>query len=343
MEAQIYQSSLPRRSALWAVFAKAARWSERGGHQNANWTLHSEVDLSAPGRPLPFDPVEARQSITTNGAFTYLDQPPPKRLETWEETLLNSFRLHAIVPLVRERGEGLEILGTGTLFTHEDRYFLVTADHIFRKDKDDNASALIDLRDVAVPSRPGDAVLITLGSHEIYRIAPPVRLDVIVLELRDPETTRTLKANWTFLPFGQVDEPQPGERFVICGFPEEGATLSNDVLRQRFLNLETDFLLADPAVKEPAPGYDLFFYLQREGLLSDGSRRRLGSLVGLSGGSIWAIRPPSEAELWTPSKVCRIIAVQSSEMEETWSRGVHWRAVRQILGQPELGFRTPLP
>jgi len=343
MKVDIYRAADPRRRALWAVYNADSTWAERKS-VSADWLLQDTADLSSPQPNLKFDAAEAISEIKERGEYTFLFQDPPTELEKYETQSLNSFRLKYTIPIVREldSGEAMEILGTGTLFTHEDRYFIVTADHIFREDENDPSSPLIDMREIAIPDRPVQANLHTIGSHTIYRIRPPTVLDVIVLELLAPDTIGYLKKNWGFLPFSTISAPRSDDRFVISGFMTEGAAYDRKVLRQRMLNLETDFLFDKPTVKDPAPGYDLFFYLQPKGALVDGSgAREVTSLKGMSGGPIWAVRSVEQGKFWSAQTASKIVAVQSSEMAGKWSRGVHWHAVIQILSQPEVSLRAP--
>jgi uncharacterized protein (DUF4415 family) len=342
MMVQLYRNATPGRSALHAVFRKESNWGdERAGHDASSWTLLEEVNLDKPDESLSFSAIEARRTIEADGVFYFEKQSKPTPLELEEDRLLSEFRLKVTIPLLRDTGVDCpEILGTGTLVTHEDRYFIVTADHIFREDVDDASSPLIPMADVAVPERPVRAELRTLGSHHIYRLTPPVLADVIVLEVVEPATIKMLKSGWGFLTAGQVDLPRSDDRFVISGFMIDSASFTNNIVHQAMLNLETDFLHDTPAVKEPAPGYDLFFYLANEGAMIDGSRRPITTLQGLSGGPIWALRRPA-AGIWAASKMLKLVAVQSSEMKRKWSRGVHWNAVLAILRQPELAFTSP--
>jgi hypothetical protein len=328
---------------LWAVFNAETTWADRA-YESADWVLQDTIDLSSPQSALNFDPAEAITEIEARGEYTFFYQDPPTELEKYESESLNAFRLKYTIPIVREldRGEAMEILGTGTLFAHEDRYFIVTADHIFREDENDPSSPLIDMREIAIPDRPVQAKLHTIGSHTIYRIRPPTVLDVIVLELLARDTIGYLKKNWGFLPFSIISAPREDDRFVISGFMTEGAKYDREVLRQRMLNLETDFLFDEPTVKDPAPGYDLYFYLQPKGALVDGSgAREITSLKGMSGGPIWAVRSVEKEKFWSAQTASKIVAVQSSEMAGKWSRGVHWHAVTQILSQPEVSLRDP--
>ncbi|WP_018262530.1 hypothetical protein [Methylobacterium sp. WSM2598] len=197
------------------------------------------------------------------------------------------------------------------------------------------------MADLAVPDRPRQDTLHTLGDLHIYRLKPPVLIDAVVLEILAPVTIELLNSGWGFLKIGQVDDPRPDDRFVISGFMIDRASFRDNMVHQAMLNLETDFLHDTPEVKEPAPGYDLFFYLQAEGAMIDGTRRAINTLKGVSGGPIWALRRPSPGGPWAPSKMLKLVAVQSSEMRRKWSRGVHWKAVRGILRQPEVGFTSP--
>ena len=350
MIAQIYQHKSTRRTTLRAVFSKETTWGpDRGGYSDREWALIEEVDLKQPGRALPFSPVEAAEALQNQGI--YLFQVMASELEQAQHTLLNNYRLRFTLPLFSEPPNSFVLLGTGTLFEHEDRYFIVTADHIFRVDGDDPQSPLIDMTTVGVPTDPrpagaGAASIVTLGNHCVYRLTPPVLIDVIVVELLDPRTIATLKAGWSFLPFSQAEDvSDTDDRFVITGFMGHGLKFdpSTNQVRQAMLNLETDYLHYTPQVKDPAPQFDLFFYLQSDMTNVDGTQRTVPTLKGLSGGPIWTVRDIGESQLWTPSKAMKIVAIQSSELQsqEKWSRGFRWSAVQQILRQPEVALQNP--
>lgn len=350
MFAQIYRSTSPRRTTLRAVFEKGTAWGEdRGGQLDQNWSLIEEVNLDQPGRTLPFSAAEALAKIQSQGAFLF--QTVASELEQAQHVLLNNYRVKFTLPIFSEPLGSFVLLGTGTLFEHEDRYFIVTADHIFRTDENDPNSSLIDMATVGVPTDPrvagaGAATIVTLGNHHVYRIAPPVLIDVIVVELLEPKTIATLKAGWSFLPFSQAEDvATTDDRFVITGFMYEGLRFdqSTNVVSQSMLNVETDYLLYTPQVKDPVPQFDLFFYLQVDMTNVDGTRRTVTTVKGLSGGPIWAVRDIANSDWWTPSKAMKIVAVQSSEFQgqEKWSRGFRWSAVQQIFRQPVVGLQDP--
>lgn len=297
----------------------------------------------------PFDVSAAIEGLKTDGAFLY--QVPANDLQKYQHGLLNAHRLKFTLPLIAEDARGRRtLLGTGTLFKHEGRCFLITADHILRRDENNSSSPLMRMEDVAVPDAPRSSAggqpadLITLGSITSYRLPLPVSADVIVVELHDQVVIDTLSQGWAFMPLSETDALLPtDDRFVIAGFLGQGLRFENGVISQAMLNLETDYHHTVPSVKEPAPGLDLFFYLQRDCITVDGEPRRVDSLRGLSGGSIWALREVPSGDLWEPSKAMKIVAIQSTEFQhrEQWARGVNWDAVRSILRSAQVGFVSP--
>lgn len=332
------------------MFAKETNWGEgRSGQTQEDWALLEEVNLDQAGPDFPFSPLEAAEKVRSDGVFLF--QVIASELDLAQHALLNNYRLKFTLPLFSEPKNGFDFLGTGTLFEHESRYFIVTADHIFRKDIDDADSELIDMTTVGVPTDPrpvgaGTAPIVTLGNHNVFRLTRPVLIDVIVVELLDPQTIKTLKAGWSFLPFSQAEDvASTDDRFVITGFMGQGLRFDpvTNQVGQALLNLETDYLDYTPEVKDPVPQLDLFFYLQADITNVDGTRRKVDTLKGLSGGPIWAVRDVATNEVWLPSKAMKIVAIQSSELQsrEKWSRGFRWAAVQKILRQPVVALANP--
>lgn len=347
---QIYKHNSPKRKTFRAAFAKQTTWGpDRADHTAQNWDLIEEVDLAAPGRALPFSPEKAAEILLASGVFLFQDLT--SEMDKYQHDLLNEYRLKFTIPLFYECGEAFHVLGTGTLFQQEDRYFIVTADHIFRFDEKNPESPLIDLASVGVPTDPrpagaGAAEILKLGSHNIYQLPPPTLVDAIVVEIRDPAMIATLKKGWSFLPFSQAEDVgEDDDRFVITGFMFQNIDFNREtnIVSQSFLNLETDYLHFIPAVTAPVPQFDVFFYLQADVANVDGTQRKVTTLKGLSGGPIWAIRDIVQTDLWVPYKAMKIVAIQSAELqsEEKWSRGVRWSAVQQILRQPCVGLKNP--
>ncbi len=343
MEVRIYRSAYSTRLSEHAVFRTADAWgAARGGEQQVDWRLVFDQNLDRVSRTLPFDADEAKAAINAHGVFRYLDQRAPEPLHQAEDEALNAFRLRFTVPILQKQADdGADVLGTGTLFTHEDRYFLVTADHILRHDVDDESSALIPTEDVALPDQPRDGRVHTLGRHEVYRLQPPVEADVIVIELLEAGTIAFLEKNWGFLSFDQADDDRTDDRLVISGFLAEGAQVRDEIIHQTMLNLATDPLGGTPVeARLPVWPHDLFLYLEPGGAMVDGRRRTITSLKGLSGGPVWAARGTGP-QIWDPSRALRFVGVQSSELKGKWARAVRWDVVRRILRQAEVGFVSP--
>lgn len=262
-------------------------------------------------------------------------------LNTAQHTALVGYIGASTIPLLSDSGQIPEILGTGTLLTHEDRHFIVTAAHILKTDADDLSSADRDLSSIAYPTGRSAAQLLTLGPITVYRPAPPSRVDVVVLELRDTETVKVIGRNWIFLTLQATGSLPFNARFVLSGYPLEGTRWDGRDVGQSFLTLTTDPLHYVPEVQYPEPTVDRFFYLQDEGELLDGSTRKIPKLQGLSGASLWAYTEPSPSELWTPQKTLRIVGVQSSYSRGKWFRCTDWEAVRVVLRDSEVGLRSP--
>lgn len=350
MIAQIYRSTSPFRATLRAIFAKDTSWTDgRGGQPHENWTLIEQVDLERPARPLPFSADAALESVRSEGAFLY--QVAPSDLHLNQHEALNEYRLRFTVPLLSETADGPDILGTGTLFTHEGRFFIVTADHVFRSKPGIAGSPLIDRSMVHVPREPrrvGEPMtgVAMLGRHALHHFTGSPDVDVVVVELLDPAIVADLRNGWEFLPFSQAEDvAETDDRFVITGFMHHGVRYNarRNTLSQQMLNLETDRLHYTPALRTLVPEFDVFLHFQNDGMTVDGVQRSVKTLVGLSGGPIWALREVADGDLWTPSMAMRIVAVQSGQdiQAKTWARGFRWSAVLRILRSAGMGFISP--
>jgi hypothetical protein len=257
-------------------------------------------------------------------------------LDQQQDALVSGYVVEVTIPLL---ADGPKVLGTGTLFTHEDRHFIVTAAHILKVDENDPGSADIDLEGIAFPTGRTAASLVTLGSFDILRPDPSSHIDVVVFELKDQEAIDHLESGWRFLEFGAVAPFPFNARFILSGFPLEGASWDGQSVGQNFLMLTTDPLHYVPKVTHFEPLVDRFFHLEAEGELLDGSRRKIPRLQGLSGGSVWAYSEP--AGIWSPSSALKVVAVQNSAKHSEWIRCAHWDAVRHIFRKPEIGFSSP--
>ena len=136
-------------------------------------------------------------------------------IDIQKDSALFGYVVEATVPLL---ADGPTVLGTGTLFTHEGRHFVVTAAHILKVDHNNPDSDDIDLTGIAVPNGRSRATIFTLGSFTVHRPAPPSRVDVAVLELLDADSIAKLKRGWSFLGFDAAGPFPTGARFISQGF-----------------------------------------------------------------------------------------------------------------------------
>ena len=268
---------------------------------------------------------------------------------------VHAFILRASLPLLADAGERMAVLGTGTLFYINERYFIVTAAHILKEDPDDFNSPGIDLTAIAYPSRLQSAAsntfhpaassalrpaaLNTLGPFEVFRPKMPFKTDVAVLELKSSSTIAVLKEGWGFLTLRNVGTPDSCANFILAGYLFEGATFKAGIVTQKVLSIQTSLLDYLPEVEFPEPGIDQFYYLP-ENLEAGDPPQKVTSLKGLSGASIWAYVnfTPSSA-LWDASLALQVIGVQSSAKIGCWFRGVDWAVVKSILRNDDVGIR----
>jgi len=277
---------------------------------------------------------------------------------------VDAFILKVSLPLLTDASERMAVLGTGTLFHINERYFIVTAAHILKEDPDDFSSPDIDLSAIAYPSRLQDAPssalhpavsnklrpgafkslrpapLNTLGPFEVFRLKMPCKTDVAVLELKSSSTIAVLKEGWGFLTLRNVGAPPDDcTDFILAGYLFEGATFKAEIVTQRVFSLQTNLLDYLPEVEFPEPGIDQFYYLP-ENLEAGNPPQKVTSLNGLSGASIWAyVDFPHNNALWDASLALRVVGVQSSAKMGHWFRGFDWAAVKSILGNDDLGLR----
>ena len=127
---------------------------------------------------------------------------------------VSQFLLRLALPILVERGNHQELIGTGTLFDVSGRIFIVTAKHIF-----DNEG----LKAVTIPARPegpktdyiGGRQLIVHGKKDGH--AP----DVCVIEVENITLAQHIASTWTVLKLEDTVEASTDGRFVVCGFPSQ--------------------------------------------------------------------------------------------------------------------------
>jgi hypothetical protein len=241
---------------------------------------------------------------------------------------IEAFMFKNTVPILYKDPDGeVDMVGTGTLFVVSERYFLVTAAHIFQG---------CELSNFGFPSSPaGDADLQTIGHAELY-VPSSENIDLFdfaILELLEQHTITAVKAGWKALSPQDVGMPSRGGVFILCGYPSAVAKrdtgrIGGCLVTSYSTMLETTPDNAKQPVKE---GLDLFFKYDREAIRHDGETVETPKLQGTSGASVWEYLELSDEAVWDPRKMLRIVGVQSSALHGEFFRAKAWSGLVEIF------------
>lgn len=244
---------------------------------------------------------------------------------------LEQFAAKVTVPVLRDAPPAdVDLLGTGTFFEANGRSYLVTARHVLDGE---------DLTKIAVPDRPPGPGISTLGRYT--RIAPVdpagMEIDVAILRLDDQERISALKREWRFLTLSDVAQPSESGTFALCGFPSAKLKQKKGLLGGGLLTCYTTRLPTVPAHAKPPVDADIDIFLDYQGhaLGSDGKPTQLIPLPGMSGSSVWEYTPPTEGKVWTPDQSAKVVAVQSSYLDDAFARAKRWTYVHKLIQQDD--------
>jgi len=235
-----------------------------------------------------------------------------QELSKEEIDALQHFMLGASIPLVADTDVGADPFGTGILFEVEGRRFLVTANHHFED---------IQVEHLAVPLGRYAAPMKTLGNLILARPDKMSGPDVAVLELQDPEMAAEIAKHWRFLSAEHIGAVTRGATHVVLGYPSALGRRDEAAVHQHPLAIYSTLIDPPPPqeLKDPLTEHDLFFQLERQGVLLDGAVQETPKLQGASGAPIFEIGPAPEG-VWAPEKVLRFVGVQRSALQGKWFR-----------------------
>ncbi len=244
---------------------------------------------------------------------------------------IERFAATVTVPLLFERPDSCEVdqVGTGTLFDHEGKLLLVTAQHLF----DDFRAELL-----VIPST-GTTELHGIGSYGLFR-ARPNDIDVAVLHLRHQPTIARVRASWRVLRLANSGTASRQGLFVLTGYPSERVTRKGGLLGGSLLSVYTERLEEVPAgAKEPVHGdLDLFFSYEKELLDLQNQSVTAPHLGGCSGASVWEYREPPGNEFWLPERCLAIVGVQSDFFQKgEYFRAKSWAYVADMIRRLSAG------
>jgi hypothetical protein len=235
------------------------------------------------------------------------------------------FQAQITLPILLDMDDEAGILGSGVLFTHEGRYFILTAAHLF--DPPFNQTHLLrlaspDVRTLAQPTTFGRMTVVVSDRA-------PFDYDTAVIELYDTDKIRRLKKHWQFLTVDQIALPTRHRLFSLGGFPQALVKKSKGANHGPMFVVRVLRLGRTPqGAKGVDPKIDIFCEYAQVGEV-----RRLNKematpeLPGTSGGSLLQY-VPNKGKVWSPSTTLKLVGIQSSGADtRKWFRVKNWPAV----------------
>lgn len=251
------------------------------------------------------------------------------QLTAIEAAAIERFVLNVTLPIFLEVGDSGGLHATGTLFKIDGRSFLVTARHIF----DD----LPDLTRLAYPENPIRGGLFTFGSFNVLKPTEE-HIDVAAVELKSADTIARLDRNWQFLSLENVAAPSrvtSDGAFFVCGYPASLTKTESGWTKGKLATAYTQRLPVPPVDAAPPifPELDLFFDYGYEATSVTGESVKTPELPGVSGASIWELRPISG--VWTPETATRVVGIQSAFRHSKYIRAKSWWALAKVLEETD--------
>jgi hypothetical protein len=248
-----------------------------------------------------------------------------------ERQAIEQLFVNVTLPIIVQDKGLFGIVGTATLFTIEDRPFLITAGHTILDYSVDRW---------AYSERPTGGPIYSLGAIQHYRPSDE-RYDVAVVEILDPQTKGRLQTNWRFLTVEQVSRPHEGADFFISGYPSALAVPEKTAVRGVLLTLETRQIpTPSDAIQPVDPQVDYFFDAGPN--VFNGEYADL-KIDGMSGSAVGEFRSDDLGSgLWTPERAIQVVAVQTAVRKQRYIRAKSWATVAALLDRVEPGLARAL-
>jgi hypothetical protein len=205
-----------------------------------------------------------------------LNMPPTTPLLREQRLAILGFLQVCTIPIVAEKGDIANVVGTGTLFDFGEGLCLVTATHVLKGQDYGH-------RDLAVPDRPTGPGMHTLGS---FNLLQEHNWDIAILQLTSPETVGRLRAAWTVLSGGNIQLPYQSETYALAGCPRKSVVLGAGALQAEWIAMFVGSYQKE--VEDGRGEFDLVttyprYVYRQNGLQQDAP----GTVHGLSGTSVW--------------------------------------------------------
>lgn len=239
-------------------------------------------------------------------------------------TAIDRFTLNVTLPLLYEYGGKSYLWGTGTLFSMLDRYFVVTASHLF--------DPPFSLEKLGFPTNPKNGSLYTFGKMQCYRTDPEI-FDIAVIEVQQKESIQRLKGGWQFLSLDNVAAPTLNGEFFLAGYPSSLSKEENGWLKGTLITAYSQRMREVPIeAKQPIhTELDLFFHYDDTTTTLYGKELETSELPGTSGASVWQIVDETKSGIWSPESAIKVVGVQSSYLRTRYFRAKNWWAVAKAF------------
>ncbi len=225
-------------------------------------------------------------------------------------------------PILYEFERRLYVLGSGVLFSHQDRHFIITAAHLF---DDDKTIGKIALENLAGPNTRAHGIPTSLGQIEIYKSQrAPFDYDMAIIELLNEEKITAIANEWRFLSVKDLGMPSDEPLFCLGGYPRDiqsqrGNTTHGPMFVVRTLRLRE---IPESAIRPVDLKCDFFSEYNPQGFVRQLGNKEMPSpaLKGVSGGSLFQYDDTTTG-LWSTSKTMKLVGIQSSaSSEKRWFR-----------------------
>lgn len=238
---------------------------------------------------------------------------------------MEGFQQAITLPLLLDLDIEARLLGSGVLFTHGGRHFILTAAHLFDPPF-------------------GEAHLTRLSSPDVRTLAPPTTLgrftltisdrtpydyDTAVIELFDESKIGRLRQHWRFLTIDQIAFPTSDILFSLGGFPGQLVRKSKGANHGPMVVVRARRLKKIPqGADDVNENIDIFCEYAKEGEIRTLNKEMpTPKLQGTSGGSLLQF-VPEQRKLWSAEKTMKLVGIQSSGADtRSWFRVKNWHAV----------------
>ncbi len=245
-----------------------------------------------------------------------------------EAAAIERFILNVTLPLLYEQGEKSYLWGTGTLFSMLDRYFVVTASHLF--------DPPFTFENLGFPTNPKNGSLYTFGKMQRYSNDSKIfDFDIAVIEVQQKESIERLKDGWQFLNLNNIAAPTSNGNFLLAGYPSSLSKEENGWLKGTLITACSKRMTEVPieASKPFHPELDLFFNYDNTVTTLYGKELETSELPGTSGASVWQIDNETRLGIWSPELAIKVVGVQSSYLRNKYFRAKNWWAVAKAFSR----------